>query len=349
MVKNNLKVIKRDGRLVKFNPSKITNAIVKAMLKVNCNDYDEAYTITNNIVDHILYNYNDKIDIEDIEKLVEVNLMTFDKDVAREYTSYRAARDASRTRSSRLVKKINGLLDNTDPEITAENANKDVTKLYVQRDILAGTVAKEITKDLNLIPARVEKACVDNYLHWHDRDYSPLFDMYNCMLIDYKTMLKKGFIIGNALVETPKSFGVCCTLLSQIIQGVASSQYGGQTLNRLDEGIAPYVTRSYVKILNDKINDIMKLYNIDQDIKIEYYEDMNIESYNDYINAGKFLQLYNDDSKEIIYNLSEETKDIIIKTIVKQSMKKIEKEVYDGIQCLEYQINTLYTTNGQTP
>lgn len=164
----NLKVIKRDGRKESFNSNKITNAIIKAMNKLDKIDQlDDAYTITSDVEDIICYNFTDEIDIHDVEKIVELTLMSYDKEVAREYTSYRGARDASRMRSSSLVSKINGLLNYSDPDIIAENANKAADKIYVQRDLLAGTVAKEITKDLNLIPPRVQKARIENYLHWH--------------------------------------------------------------------------------------------------------------------------------------------------------------------------------------
>jgi len=331
---NNLKslnVVKRDGRIEPFNSNKITDAIIKAMMKLDKIDkLDDVYTITGNITDVISYNYEDTINIHEIEKIVEMQLMDYDHEIAREYTSYRGARDASRMRSSNLVKKINGLLSYSDPEIIAENANKAAEKLYVQRDLLAGTVAKEITKDLNLIPARVQKARVENYLHWHDEDYSPLFDMYNCMLIDYRTMLEKGFIVGNALIETPKSFGVACTLLSQIIQGVASSQYGGQTINRIDEGLVPYVIKDYKKIIIDKINDL-----------IEYGE--NLSESLDIINKELEKRNSVEEINKYIGSIAN------IKKIITPAMKKLEKNVYDGIQCLEYQVNTLFTTNGQTP
>lgn len=338
-----LNVIKRDGRKEPFEPNKITNAIIKAITKLNkIEQLDSVYEITDSIVDYILFNFNDTVDIHIIEQIVENELMEFDKDVAREYTSYRGARDASRMRSSKLIAKINGLLDYSDPDIIAENANKAADKLYVQRDLLAGTVAKEITKDLNLIPARVQKYRDLNYIHWHDEDYSPLFQMYNCMLIDYRTMLEKGFIIGNALIESPKSFGVACTLVSQIIQGVACSQYGGQTINRIDEGLEPYVLKSYVKIVNELIENYLTLYGINNFYKFDYNTAMCIDNINFCINGDVIFD-------DIECELSEETKHAINKTIIDKAMKKIEKEVYDGIQCLEYQVNTLFTTNGQTP
>lgn len=165
--------------------------------------------------------------------------------------------------------------------------------------------------------------------------------MYNCMLIDYRTMLEKGFVLGNALISTPNSFGVACTLCSQIVQGVACSQYGGQTLNRLDEGLAPYVTKSYIKIINSLIEEAFEMYNINYKEPYKFEMDdkfLSIESINSLIGMNCIFDDNNSIDKDIVDRINE--------SIVNIALKKIGKEVYDGIQCLEYQINTLYTTNG---
>lgn len=148
--------------------------------------------------------------------------------------------------------------------------------------------------------------------------------MYNCMLIDYQKMLKNNFVIGNAVVESPKSFDVACTVLSQIVQGVASSQYGGQTLNRLDEGLEPYVIKSYIKIVEEKFED-----RYDEALPIDISDLDSIEKINEKLNDELSVKG--------------------LKRFIERCMTKIDKVVYDGMQCLEYQLNSLYTTNGQTP
>lgn len=176
----NIKVLKRDGREENFNSNKITNAIIKAVNKVNRTiDFNEVTNITNNIVDQIYLNNKDNtISIYDIEKITEYNLMQFDKEVAREYIGYRNARNYSRTKSSNLVKKINGLFDYNNMEVIAENANKDATKLHIQRDLLAGIVSKDITMDLHYLPKNVEKYMNENYIHFHNKIVALYSDVY---------------------------------------------------------------------------------------------------------------------------------------------------------------------------
>lgn len=325
-------VIKRDGRKEKFDSYKITNAIIKAIMKAGTTEQiDDAYSITDDVLASIYYNFDNEIDIKDIEKIVELVLMSYDKEIAREYTSYRSARDSSRMRSSNLVKKINGLFSGTDPSIMAENANKDANKINVQRDLMAGIVSKEIAKDLNMIPARVEKAELNNYLHWHDRDYSPVFPMYNCMLVDIKTMFKNSFLMNNAIISEPKSIQVASTVASQIAAAVASSQYGGQTIDRFDEILAKYVTESYLKLVKEKIEDFADI----KDITITEMPD------------GECIETINHSIREILKKYENNEK--IINNFINGCMKKIQKEVHDSIQTYEYQINTISSTNGQTP
>lgn len=143
---------------------------------------------------------------------------------------------------------IRGLLEQSNPSVLNENANKDGKVIPTQRDLLAGIVARHYAKK-HLLPEDVVKAHEEGDIHFHDLDYSPFFPMFNCMLIDIKGMLEKGFKMGNAEIETPKSISTATAVTAQIIAQVASHIYGGTTINRADEVLAPYVRASYEKHL----------------------------------------------------------------------------------------------------
>lgn len=44
-------------------------------------------------------------------------------------------------------------------------------------------------------------------------------------------MLDNGTVMNGKMIESPKSFQVACTVMTQIIAAVASSQYGGQSVD----------------------------------------------------------------------------------------------------------------------
>ena len=192
-----------------------------------------------------------------------------------------------------LDKDIAQLLE-FDPSIVHENANKDSRTFNTFRDLTAGVVAKSFALE-RMLPEHVAKAHAEGDIHFHDLDYHPFQPMTNCCLIDIKGMLEKGFQMGNAKVVSPKSIQTATAQIVQIIANVSSSQYGGCTVDRIDEVLSAYAEKNEVH---------------HRAVAQEYVQEDKIEAY---VEA------------------------------------RVKKDVKDAIQSLEYEINTLYTSNGQTP
>lgn len=136
---------------------------------------------------------------------------------------------------------INGSADST---LLHNNANKASERIPVMRDMVAGEISKFL--ELNEMPEHVAKAHISGDIHFHDLDYT-YFPMTNCCLIELEGMLRNGFKMGNAEIESPKSISTAVAVTAQIVAQVASHQYGGQSLNRFDEVMAEYVRKSYNK------------------------------------------------------------------------------------------------------
>ena len=120
---------------------------------------------------------------------------------------------------------IIGLLDRSNEDVLNENSNKNGILASTQRDLVAGEVSKDMSRR-KLIPAHIVHAHDEGVLHYHDMDYA-MQPIHNCMLINLEDMLNNGTVINNKLVESPKSFGTACTIVTQIIAQIASAQYGG--------------------------------------------------------------------------------------------------------------------------
>ncbi|MBE2894348.1 anaerobic ribonucleoside-triphosphate reductase [Spirabiliibacterium falconis] len=243
-----LAVIKRDGAIVPFSQERILSAINKAAQAIGLDDHTFAITQSAAVVTQIYAHHQDQIDIAQIQTLVETQLMHANPDVARAYIEYRHERDLIREKRSQLTREIEGLIEQNNLDILNENANKDAKVIPTQRDLLAGIVAKHYAKRY-ILPADVVQAHERGEIHYHDLDYAPFFPMFNCMLVDLNGMLKNGFKMGNAEIETPKSISTATAVTAQIIAQVASHIYGGTTINRIDEVLAPYVQKSYDKHL----------------------------------------------------------------------------------------------------
>ena len=294
-----MKVIKRDGKKVDFDPNKIVVAISKANREVIGNEKASIQNI-NYIVEAIEKLELNEIGIEKIQDQIERKLMELGKyELAKRYMLYREKRSIIR-QTNTTDESILSLIRNTNKEVSKENSNKNAILLSTQRDLIAGEVSKDIVDRL-LLPERIVKAHKEGVLHFHDKDYF-IQPMFNCCLINIKDMLDNETVMNGKKIETPKSFQVACTVMTQIIAAVASNQYGGQSVNIAHLG--KYLRKTYDK----------------------YYK----KYYNHFIEEGK--------SKEEAETLAKDFAE----------MRK-QEDLVAGIQTVQYQINTLMTTNGQSP
>ncbi|MCH8476077.1 MAG: anaerobic ribonucleoside-triphosphate reductase [Opitutales bacterium] len=240
-------ITKRDGTSVPFSIERITQAIHKAARAAKIDDFSFAETAAFRIASKFANRH--QACITEIQTAVENHLMEGPyKEVARKYIEYRHDRDLSREKKSRLNREIEGLIQQSNPELLNENANKDAKVIPTQRDLLAGIIARHYAKQ-QILPKDIVAAHEAGEIHYHDLDYAPFFPMFNCMLIDLEGMLRNGFKMGNAEIEEPKSISTATAVTAQIIAQVASHIYGGTTINGVDTILAPYVQASYQKHL----------------------------------------------------------------------------------------------------
>ena len=238
-------VIKRDGCQVPFDEIRIKQAVERAAHAAGVDNADYCATVAAAVAQQM--QDKSRVDIRDIQNAVENLLMSGQyKQLARTYIEYRHDRDVARELRGRLNQEIRGLVEQSNMALLNENANKDSKVIPTQRDLLAGIVAKHYAKQ-HILPRDVVLAHERGEIHYHDLDYAPFFPMFNCMLIDLNGMLTQGFKMGNAEIEPPKSISTATAVTAQIIAQVASHIYGGTTINRIDEILAPFVTASYEK------------------------------------------------------------------------------------------------------
>ena len=289
-----MKVIKRDGTTVDFDSSKIVVAIQKANAVVDPQDRIEEYKILE-IAKNVQSRNRMRLLVEDIQDIVEHSLMDAGKfELAKQYIIYRYKRALVR-KANTTDESILSLIRNSNKDVMEENSNKNAVMAATQRDLIAGEVSKDLTRRI-ILPEKISAAHDEGVLHFHDADYfiQPIF---NCCLINISDMLDKGTVMNGKMIESPKSFQVACTVMTQIIASVASSQYGGQSVDICHLG--KYLRRSYDKFKRNILE----------------------------ASGGKI-------DEETLENLVQE---------------RLRAELQSGVQTIQYQINTLMTTNGQSP
>lgn len=289
-----MKVIKRDGHTVTYDRSKIITAIKKANAEV-----EPCEKVTDEKIEEIVESIESKnrprMLVEDIQDIIEQKLMADGKFIlAKTYIIYRYTRELVR-KANTTDDSILSLIKNRNKDVMEENSNKNATVASTQRDLIAGEVSKDLTRRV-LLPEKISKAHDEGVLHFHDADYF-LQPIFNCCLINIGDMLDNGTVMNGKLIESPKSFQVACTVMTQIISSVASSQYGGQSVDIRHLG--KYLRKSYNK-----------------------YKNKLVEEFGDKIDDAILDQMAQD---------------------------RLQDELRSGVQTIQYQINTLMTTNGQSP
>ena len=219
-------VIKRSGQKVHFDRERLVNAITKANGDVS-EDLRMTKTQIDRIVDQITINCMDLdhiVSVEELQDMVEDKIMQYGAfEVARAYIKYRYNRELSR-KANTTDDKILSLIDRTNEEAKAENANKNPVVNSTQRDYMAGEVSRDLTERI-LLPKDIVEAHKNGIIHFHDSDYYSQKE-HNCDLIDLEDMLQNGTVITETLIEKPHSFYTACNVTTQIIAQVASNQYG---------------------------------------------------------------------------------------------------------------------------
>ena len=286
-----MKVIKRDGRTIDFDRTKIQTAIEKANKEVRGKE-----KATKEEIDEIISYIEDlgkkRMLVEDIQDVIEEKLMELDKyELAKKYIVYRYTRALVR-KSNTTDESILGLIRNENKELAEENSNKNTMLASTQRDYIAGEVSKDLTKRI-LLPEKISKAHEDGILHFHDADYfvQPIF---NCCLINIGDMLDNGTVMNGKMIETPKSFQVACTVTTQIIAAVASNQYGGQSVDI--KHLGKYLRRSHDKF-KKRLVYVLDEHNCLKGGKYDYLTKLAVKCsakrmYPDYISAKKMKENY---------------------------------------------------------
>ena len=284
--------IKRNGDKVKFDKSKISEAILKANKDVNGRQ-KASVKLAKDIAKEIEEYEKKSLEVEEIQDIVEKKLMENDKyDLAKKYILYREKRAMVRQSNTTDIS-IKELIDGTNDYWNTENSNKNAKVVTTQRDYLAGITSTDITRRF-LLPEDVVKAHDEGIIHFHDADYFAQNALHNCELVNLEDMLQNGTIINGVMIEKPHRFITAATIATQIILAVTSSSYGGCTITL--SHLAPFVRDSY----------------------------------------NKFLDKYER------RGLSEEE-------CKKFAMQDTRKEVEDGVQTFNYQVNSMTNTNGQAP
>ena len=257
------KVIKRDGRIVMFDSSKIENAVLKAFAAKDKELTDYAILKAKNIADYIEFETDKEIlTVEEIQDMVENGLMsTKRKDVAKAYVLKREERSRERNKNAALTKIIKTKLEAKN--IENQNANVDELSFGGRKGEAINAYMKQYALDY-CMSEMSRKNHLNNEIYIHDLD-SYAIGMHNCLTVPFDDLLAKGFNTRQTDVRPANSISTAFQLVAVIFQLQSLQQFGGVSASHLDWTMVPYVRKSFykhyidgLKYINESLNPLYK-------------------------------------------------------------------------------------------
>lgn len=344
------KVRKRDGREVLFNMEKITNAIYKASMSVGTNSYDETVTLAEQVVKNLLDRFSDSTpNVEEIQDVVEQVLIENNMpQIAKNYILYRSERTKLREMNTRLMKVMEDITfkESKDSDLKRENANID-------GDTAMGTMLKYGTEsakqfyEMFILNPEHSKLHNNGDIHIHDLDFLTLTT--TCCQIDINRLFNKGFCTGHGNLRVPNDIISYAALACIAIQSNQNDQHGGQSIPNFDYGMAPGVTKTYIKLYKQNLTKALELLinanNMDQiidnivhTIKLEHSISPCLANNNGY-QHHEYLLLKNHIEDDAIIKKAQNF-------ATENAIKETEKRTYQAMEALIHNLNTMHSRAG---
>jgi len=310
-----LKVLKRDGRSVEFDREKIKNAVMAAFNEIDGEVTQEAKNKASEIASYINNIEEKSISVEKIQDIVEEKLMASKrKDIARAYIIYRNDRTRVREQNTNLMKSIKEKL--TASNVQNQNANIDEKSFGGRVGEASDTVLKQYALD-NCMSEMSRNNHLNNEIYIHDLN-SYAVGMHNCLSIPFDKLLANGFNTRQTDVRPAQSVSTAFQLVAVIFQLQSLQQFGGVAATHLDWTMIPYVRKSFykhykngLKYINESLNPLYKEFTekMDDTTPINEYTDVAPKAY-------------------------------------QYAMDMTEKEVYQAVEGLYHNLNTLQSRSG---
>ena len=314
------KVIKRDGRTVRFDRERIINAVKRAFEATEGETFDDyALNKANHIADYVekyINEQNKNVSVENIQDIVEKGLMSCKKkDVAKEYILYREKRTRERDRNSKFRHVIKTKLMATD--VQNQNANVDEHSFGGRTGEAASELNRQVALD-EVISPMARRNHLNNEVYIHDCDHYILGD-HNCLSVPFDDLLKNGFNTRQTDVRPANSVNTAFQLVAVIFQIQSLNQFGGVSATHIDWTMIPYVRISFNKHYCDGL---------------KYLADCDNDEINKYKNVDRRNTSVEDKIYEEYPKVKEYAKDMTI------------KETYQAVEGMFHNLNTLQSRSG---
>ena len=341
-----INVIKRNGKKVNFDASKIAISIQKGFDSIE-GKYNE--TDVQNVFQSVLkrikkdYVDKDKIKIEEIQNLIEEELKNKKYDDVYESTkNYRERRNQSRLlfveekKMHKFLKTLEslGLKSAHEEDAKRENANVDGDTAMGTMLQYGSTVSKEFAKSY-LMKKKFADAHDSGDIHIHDMDFMAM-GTTTCLQIDLNKLFKNGFSTGHGFIREPNDIMSYSALAAIAIQANQNDQHGGQAIPAFDYYLAPGVLKTYKKQLKQTMYDLLDYSG--------FLTFINFDKFVEKINKLNSVEFDESDFDKLCKN-SDEVKRIVVISKEK-ALQKTDRITYQAMEAFIHNLNTMHSRAG---
>lgn len=251
------RIVKRDGRVVKFEQEKITNAVMKAFAETGEGTQKDAQKVSDKVVRLLNKNFQkgNVPEIEEIQDLVERVLMILDFDeTAKAYILYREQHRKIRE-SEESLKEAVDLVDKYIKEIdwqVKENANMSYS-LQGLNNYISSIVSSKYW--LNRVYSKaIRDAHDEGDFHIHDLDKIAAY----CCGWDLQDLLRRGFtgVEGKIACKPPKHLRTALGQMINFFYTLQGEVAGAEAFSNFDTLLAPFVR--YDKLSYPEVKQCMQ-------------------------------------------------------------------------------------------
>lgn len=330
----NVIVIKRDGKRVSFDGTKIAIAIKKGFDSVEEKySEDDVNKIYNKVIDRITKLGKDKIKIEEIQDMIELELKNnkYD-DVYQSFSEYREKRTQSREiffeekRKHKFLKALEklGLKTKENVEVVTENKNAMQTM-----EAYGSTVSEEFATSY-LMKKKFADGHENGDIFVNNLEFYPMGTTESCNM-DLEKLFTEGFSTENSSMREPQNIIAYAMLAIVAISGNQKDQDGEENIPAFDFFMAPGVLKTFKKEFRQSIYEILEYTDYDKFIAINGIE-REIEK----------LSTIDFDIEEF-YKFTRDAEELkrMFRIVYKKALEKTNQNVYQAMEAFVHNLNSI--------
>ena len=349
-------IVKRDGRVVLYDETKIASAALRALEAAGMGDAALAAQVANAVEARLTELCGTQPPkIEQIQDAVEQELMHAGcEEAAKKFILYRANRTRIREANTSLMRSIDEItsVDARLSDMKRDNANIDGNTAMGSM-LQIGTAGAKAYNAAYLLTPEQAKAYREGDIHIHDFDFYALTT--TCCQIDLLRLFHGGFSTGHGYLREPQSISSYAALAAIAIQSNQNDQHGGQGVPNFDYAMAEGVRKTFAKMyesgLQDALEDVLDSY--DESVLAKMAVEAGRAATGEEPRLGTNIADFDEAAAKVIADtgrLSDEAALHLVKHVRSRALRRTDRETFQAMEGFVHNLNTMHSRAGaQTP